>query len=57
MRQMFVDPVTQQAMDIDIDTQIDQFDWLLVNIPDLILFSSVEKLIQKSIHKVWYNGI
>ena len=52
MRQMFVDPVTQQAMDIDIDTQIDQFDWLLVNIPDLILFSSVEKLIQKSIHKV-----
>lgn len=52
MRQMFVDPVTQQAMDIDIDTQIDQFDWLLVTIPDLVLFSSVEKLIQHSIHKV-----
>ena len=52
MRQMFVDPVTQQAMDIDIDTQIDQFDWLLVNIPDLILFSSVYKLFLNSMFKV-----
>lgn len=47
-----MDPVTQQAMDIDIDMQVDQFEWLLVTIPDLAIFSPVEKLIQTSVHKV-----
>ena len=49
---MFIDPVTQQAMDIDIDTQADEYEWLLINIPDIKLFSVVEKLIQNSLHKV-----
>lgn len=52
MRQMFVDPVTRQAMDIDITTHLDQFEWLLVTIPELSMFSSVERLVQQSIHKV-----
>jgi len=47
-----VDPVTQQAMDIDINTDSNQFDWLHVNIPEISMFSSVEDLIQTSVQKV-----
>ncbi|KAF6032449.1 INTS1 [Bugula neritina] len=51
LRTMFVDPVTQQAMDIDINTDSNQFDWLHVNIPEISMFSSVEDLIQTSVQK------
>lgn len=52
LRAMFVDPVRQQAMDIDIDTQFDEFEWLLISIPDIKIFGMVERLIQDSLHQV-----
>lgn len=49
---MFANPITQQAIEMDIDTEEDDFEWLTVTIPDLKLFNSVETLIQDSLHKV-----
>ncbi|XP_067931599.1 integrator complex subunit 1-like [Watersipora subatra] len=51
MRAMFVDAVTQQAMDIDINTQVDEFEWLLINIAELKLFPVIATVIQESLHE------